>query len=684
MNENQKKYPNLFKPLTIRNITLRNRIISSPHSDPSHFHEFDNICVYSDEAVRYFGNIARGGAAIVNTGHLGVDPRYSLGSNKEYFYFGNEEDVHKVVLPGIRRISDQIHAYGALAGFELNHAGRYANPMGDYPLLGPCDMVIKNKDFPQFDGKKVVAMDEAEIQKVSDYFASCAAVGKRGGFDVITVHAGHNWLLGQFLSPIDNQRTDEYGGSVENRARFPLMVFRKIREVIGNKMLLSIRISASELVEGGITIPEVIQTIKLFEQYVDIVQCSVGKIKEFPTTGFTMPVHYMSHGCNTYLAAQIKPHVNAVIETVGAINEPEMAEELVASGKADLVAMARSFCADPDWGIKAEEGRPEDIRPCIRCNRCLAFGTIHSGVSPCTVNPYRVLHCLDERDLTTDTPKKVAVIGGGPAGMAAAYELAKKGHVVELYEKSGKLGGRLEFADHIDFKYDIKRYRKYLETQVRKSDRVTLHLNSEADPDFIRGKGYDAVVVAIGAENFIPNIPGCDRSQVHPVGEMFGNNSIVGEHLAIIGGGAVGCEAAVHFQRLGKRIELIEMADELMPENKELPAERNFTLYYLKHDYDINDNTLKDNKENDRVNIHLGSRCVEITDRSVIIEDRKGRRTELEADTVGFAAGFRINAAVRDAFSDTAEQVIYIGDCSRVGSIFTASSSALSAALMVK
>lgn len=679
----QKMFPHLFSPITVRGIEIKNRVVASCHSGGPNLYQHgdDGFSNLTETAALYFGAIARGGAGIVNTGHLGVDPRYYLGTNREHFNFFSKETIHEHQLPVMHMMTDMIHAYGAIASMELNHPGHYgAAVKEDMPLLGPMDCVLE-------DGRKVAAMDEAEMDRVAEYFAEAAFIGKRGGFDMINVHAAHNWLLGMFFSPINNKRTDAYGGNVEGRARFPLMVLKRIREKIGNEMLISVRFSASELLKDGITMDDAIATINMIKEYADIVQCSAGKIHNYMTTSFLFPMQYMEHGCNTYLAQAVRACVDGVkIETVGGINDPVQADQLIADGVCDFVAMARSFIADPNWAKKAHDGHPEDIRPCIRCLRCLSYSsmsTLQTGTSICTVNPRRVLpHPLPASEIPF-VKKRVAVIGGGPAGMQAAHELAAKGHDVVLYEKSGKLGGRLEFADHINFKEDVARYRKYLEIQVSKHPNLEVHLNTEATPEQIKAEGYDAVVVAIGSDDVIPPIPGIRGDNVRLCTDIYGKEDTLGDKIVIVGGGTVSCETTVHLQAMGKRVDVVEMADKLMPAEKQLWDERRLTIFFMQHEFDMHNHTMADVPEIDRVRIFLQTRCVEIMESGVIVEDSEGKKQTLEADTVLIAAGFRAKKDMAAAYRDCALDVISVGDCKRVGSIMNCSSTGLGAAMSI-
>lgn len=673
-------FPHLFSPITIRGITLKNRVVSSCHSGGPNLYQagdqgYSNL---TETAALYFGAIARGGAAIVNTGHLGVDSRFRLGSNQEFFNFHAKEMLHEHQLPVMHMMCDMIHAYGAIASIELNHGGHYCTPVSGNQVFGPMACTLP-------DGKEVVALDEAEMDRIADYFADAAVIGKRGGFDMINVHAAHNWLLGMFFSPINNKRSDQYGGSVENRARFPLMVLKRIREKVGDKMLISVRFSTAELLKDGITIEDAISTINMMKEYADIVQCSAGKVFSPLTSSYMIPLQYMDHGINTYLAEAVRKNVDGIkVETVGAINDPAQAEQLIADGVCDLVAMARSFIADPNWAKKAHDGHPEDIRPCIRCLRCLNYSAPpQTGTSICTVNPRRVLpRPLPPSELPFQK-KRVAVIGGGPAGMLAAHELAAKGHDVVLYEKSGRLGGRLEFADHIVFKEDVARYRKYLETQVGKHPNLEIRLNTEVTPGMIEAEHYGAVVVAVGSDDAVPPVPGTDSKIVRLCTDVFGKEDTLGEKIVMIGGGTVGCEATVHLQSLGKRVDVVEMADELMPEGHDLEDERRLTIFYMQHEFDKHNRCLVDVPETDRVRVFLKTRCTEITDQGVWVEDDKGNRQFLEADTVLLATGFRPKQDLADSFRNTALDVIPIGDCKTVGSIMTCSATGLGAAMSI-
>lgn len=674
------KYPHLFSPIEIGGKRLRNRVVASAHDAPNAMVSAGNG--YDDASVNlanYMGMLARGGAAIVNTGHYGVDPRFRLGGETLAIDLFSEYELHRHQIPAFHLCSDLVHSYGALASFELNHGGHYCTPFEGNKVLGPMD-----GEMP--DGRIIVGMDEAEMDRVIEMYVRAAEVAKRSGFDIINVHAAHNWLLGEFFSPVYNKRQDEYGGSVENRARFPLKVLKAIREEVGKDMLISVRYSVAECVEGGIELEDSIKTVDLIADYADIVHCSAGKVHNVRASAFVFPTHFTRHGINTYLADAIKKNCksNVIVETIGGINQPEQADELIANGSCDLVAMARSFIADNDWPRKAKDGCAEDIRPCIRCLRCLSPGILpHNGEFDCTVNPKRVLyHTLTPSEYTPKKPlKKVAVVGGGPAGMMAAKELAMEGHTVDLYEKSGKLGGRLEFADHMEFKEDIRRYRAYLIHQVEKSDKITIHMNTELTPEMAKAGNYDALVVAIGAESFTPDIPGADRPGVIHCDNLFGNEHLVGDHAVIVGGGMVGCEATIQLQSMGKKVDLVEVVDELMKgEKKFYPDERDATLYYLNHEFSLDNKNFIDPPEIDRVKIHLKTKCTKVLENGIEIEDENGNKSVIEADTVILSTGRRPNKALLNRYEGLASNVIYIGDCKQVGNLYGTTTGGVAAA----
>ena len=378
-------YPHLFSPINVRGVTYRNRVISAPQSCPFMLTPgYNNNFDYSDDAAYYYGTIARGGAAVVNTGHLGVDPRYLIGGNRLSFdFFSPTLRLHQI--PMLRRMTDLIHAHGALASFELNHGGNRSTPIdGSDSVPGPSEMFVA--------GKKVHEMDRDEMDQIADYFANAAAIGVANGYDIINIHAGHGWLMSQFFSPLYNHRTDEFGGNAINRARFPKMVLERIRERIGDTVPLAIRFSTLELMDGSYSLEDSIETIRYLSDVVDIVQTSVGNLNDSLTECFTFPVQYLDHGCNVYLAKTIKENVPGVlVEAIGAINDPEQAEEIIASGAADFVGMARSMIADPNWTRKARCGHADDIRPCIRCIRCMDANS-RTAVGECTVNPRRLVY----------------------------------------------------------------------------------------------------------------------------------------------------------------------------------------------------------------------------------------------------------------------------------------------------
>ena len=683
----QIKYPHLFAPIVVRGKSIKNRIIMAPHGRTHSLFQpgKGGAANLSMEGVEYYSSFARGGAGIVNFTEVAVDKERGAGHG--IFNIFTDD-----TLQTLNMFSDFTHSYGALASIELSHCGQYALPelTGNNPI-GPSARISPN-------GNQVDEMTEEDMYRVAGYFARAANMARRGGFDCILLHAGHSWLLSQFLSPIENVRKDKYGGSLENRARFPIMVIDRIRERIGDSMIIELRISTSELTEGGFTVDEAIEFIKMVDEKIDIVQCSVGSRRNVFTRGIMHPSHFMANGCNAYLAERMKKSgVKSLVTAIGAINDPVLAERILAEGKADFVAMMRSFLCDPNWGEKVRSGCEEDIRPCIKCLRCLdvAGGRVHSSTNKvlddfenatrraeCSVNPTSNREHSMFRYPTPERSKKVVVIGGGPAGMQAAIRSADRGHEVTLIEKNAKLGGQLFYTDNVIFKKDMRRFRDYLITQVNKKPINTI-LNTIATPNLVFSMSPDAVIVAIGAEPGMPEIPGVDGKNVRNALEVFGREDELGNNIVIVGGGGVGVETALHLAQNGKKVSIVEMADELMSEG--IFTERMQTLYYLNHEYVPEKAQYNMAREMpDKVKVMLETVCTAISENGVSVQKKDGAEEHIPASDVIFATGMKPLAAEADSFRGVAHDVIVVGDAKQSGgTVYHAVNTAFDAATVL-
>ncbi len=363
-------------------------------------------------------------------------------------------------------------------------------------------------DFIRPDGVKVDEMDEDMIYRVAANYANAVGAAKFFGFDMVMLHGGHGWLLSQFTSPLSNKRTDKWGGSLENRARFALLVLDKVREEVGDDFVIEYRVSGDERVEGGMHLEETVEFCKMIQDKVDMIHVTSGIYHSHVETKAFSSM-FDAHGCNVDLAAAIKAAVKVPVVAVGGFNDPALADKVIAQGKCDFVALGRQQFADPAWVNKALTGRADEIQPCLRCS-CFNPLASSNDARPvpkpwtCTVNPWSGRELRMRWAPRPLSSKDVLIIGGGVAGMYAAITAAERGHRVTIAEKEGRLGGVLWFTENDKHKEDLKRYKDSLICRLNRLG-VKVEFNTEANSEYIKNKKADAVICAVGAAE--PVIP---------------------------------------------------------------------------------------------------------------------------------------------------------------------------------
>jgi len=539
-------------------------------------------------------------------------------------------------------MSAAIHEHGALASVELTHGGMNSRPQ--FNTVGPFGPV----DSINAAGVRVTAMTEEDMEHIAESFASAAEFWIRAGFDASHVHMGHNWIFPQFLSPIINLRSDEYGGSLENRMRFPLMVLRRMRERVGEKMIITIRQSGSECCEGGFTTDDVAVFLERAQEYIDMVEITTEKWER------CMPSTYMPWGLNVPFSEAIKKtgRVKIPVFVVGSILDPGQAEEIIASGKADGVSMSRALIADPFFPLKALTGNADDIIPCLRCMNCTGSDNARRHFE-CSVNPLIGREArigFGDRIHTANNKRRVLVAGGGPAGMKAAITASRSGHEVTLCEKSGALGGLLKFTETDSMKTDLRRFTEYLIRQVEKSG-VKVVLNTEVDAGLVRELAPDHIIVASGSTPIIPAfIKGYENAR--PAQDVyFAPESIKGDKIVIIGGGLVGVEVGLHLCNIGKNVTVLEM---------ESAFARDAYMTYLRGIMFAIDKL--------KPNIITEAKCKEIT-KSGVSYEKDGKEIFAKADSVFYAVGMQSNDRLYFDLQGEALFVDMIGDCKKVGKV---------------
>lgn len=624
------KYPNLFKPIKIKNLLLKNRIMSAPNML---FRTLDGRP--DDYYVSYLEHKARGGAAIVTLGEANVCD----GGNHTP---GMETSLQNLAV--FSEMSQAIHEHGAVASVELTHGGM--NVKAQYnkdanKLMGPTGCVGKN-------GAVIREMTREDMEYVANGFADTAEYYITAGFDTVLVHVGHGWLLSQFLSPIHNRRSDEYGGSLENRMRFPLYVLQKIRERLGPERAILARVSGAERVPGGFTTDDIAEFLSRAQEYIDFAEISTDDFLHI----FATP--YLPWGQNAPLCEAIKKtgKVNIPLFTIGSIMDPKQADDIIASGAADGVSMSRALIADPYLPKKAQLGREDEIRPCLRCLNCTDSDNTRRHFI-CSVNP--LLAREARLGFGADTGKaksreRVLVIGGGPAGMQAAVTAASRGHDVTLIERKNALGGTLLFTDVDTHKKDLKRYKDYLAGCVRRA-KINVMLETEATDELIEKLRPDAIIVATGSKPVVPlSIKGIETAL--PALEAYLNpETELAEEIVVIGGGLVGIEESIHLATLGKKVTVLEMTNGYAVDAS--------MLYRASIDSALREADVK---------VVTGAKVTEVTADGVkYLKD--GKEYLAGGGTVLYAVGYRKDESVYFDMYDKAPAVYIAGDCAKVGKV---------------
>ena len=654
-------FPHLLSPIQVGSVTYKNRIASSPLGNtsvkPDGSFPATSFQVYLDRA--------EGGCAEVSASETIVDFKYGSRIFVPEVDYTNPNSAHSA---GLRKYTDMLHAHGAIATVELNHCGANRFASAGKTAIGPIAIADHN-------GVEVLEMDEAMMDYVVERFAQTAWYLQQAGYDGVIPHMASGWLLQQFLSPYTNRRTDEYGGSAENRARFPMRVLKAIRERCGKDFLIIPRLSCCEHIEGGYGIEDTLVFCKLMEGTVDMVNVTAGVYYD-PVRSKEFSCMYEPHNLHVDLAAAIKATCSFPVMLTGGINSPEDAERLIAEGKCDLIGLGRQMLADPNWAKKAMEGRADDIARCVRCFRCFPGPLKDTGGKPltppdkkCTVNPCSDLNELDPPLSAWPKPegsRKVLVVGGGIAGLTAAYTAANRGHQVILCEKTDELGGLLGFTDYDFYKYDLCNYKKLC---IRRCERagVDIRLNTAVTAETIGSYGADAVIIAVGSSPLCPPIPGIETTV--PSVEAYRHPEKLGDTVVIAGGGQVGCEAALNLTHLGKKVTIVEMREDVAIDSNPM------------HRIGLMDMLAKNG-----VIIRAGHKCKRFAPDGVECENPDGETVWLPADAVVMALGMRANSAAAEELKAAAEEtasVQLIGDCIRASKVQVAVEEGFLAAMRI-
>lgn len=640
-----KKYNRIFTPLTVKNMTIKNRVVMPPMGS-NYGGENGEM---TEEHMKYYEQRAKGGTGLIILENVCVD--FPLGSNGTTQLRLN----HDCFIPGLYKFTERLHKYGTCVSVQINHAGASA-------VSGRIGMQpASSSDIPSKTGGAIPRpLTKEEIYEIADKYAEAARRAQMAGFDAVEIHMGHSYLINQFLSPIFNKRTDEFGGNIENRTRFARLVLEKVRAQVGPMFPIMIRISADELLEGGNKLEDTLEYLEYLDAEVDIYNVSAALNDSLY---YQIDANYLEDGWRAYMSKAVRDKFNKPTITTGNIRNPKVAEDILAEGKADLIGMGRGLIADPNWVEKVESGQEEKLRKCISCNiGCAGHRIGLNRPIRCTINPDVIYEdTLEGRKINKHT--NVVVIGGGTAGLEAACTAAEAGCSTFLFEKKSYLGGLAREIAKLPAKDRINDFPNYLIERAKNLKNLIVFTGTEATVEAVRNLKPDVVINATGSVPLLPPINGLlDRidKEDSKVRSIFGlieeinnfkNMDVADKKIAVVGGGAVGLDVVEFFTEKGAEVTIIER----------LPV--------IGRDLDIvtkiqNMAMLKEKNVRQMTSTSL----LEVKDNSFLVEVN-GNNEEIEFDFGFVCLGMRgiapLLADLQEEFKDSDVQIMNIGDSVR-------------------
>jgi len=637
--------PNLFSPISINTLKLPSRLVMPPMA--TNFATPEGLV--TDQQIAYYLARARGGVGYITVEHTGILPQGKASPNMLLL----SSDKHA---EAFRRLIGAVQGAGCRIVVQINHAGRQtSSAVTGQPIVGPSALACPTRD------EVPLALEPDQIAGLVEAYAQAASRVKEAGADGVEIHMAHGYLLCSFLSPFSNKRTDEYGGNLEGRTRFPVEVLRAVRQTVGADFPVICRLSGDEYVKGGLEEADARQIAPILaREGADALHISACNA----ASGFlNHPPYYVEEGVFLHLARAVKEEVDLPVITVGRIRTPQLAEEALAQGKADLISMGRALMADPDLPRKAREGRFEEITPCVSCNNCIK--TLRVGQVRCAVNPQVGAEARFPLG-PSEHPRKVWVIGGGPGGLKAAEVAARRGHQVTLFEKSDRLGGRLRLAAVPPHKEVYDQFLDQLEHAARSAG-AELKTGVEFIPKMLESAGVGAVILATGAKASLTGPPGLEKSGALTVDQALrADPQTLGPKVLVIGGGGVGAETADHLSEAGLEVTVVEMLGEVAAD----------LVGHMKHYLNLR-------LRAKGVELITSAKVVEVGPGFAVIQEPTGQRRLEGFDSLVAALGARPEAGLAESLRARGVEPAVIGDAREPRGLLEALAEAQEAAAAV-